>query len=180
MSEQRQSRTEPTLRAGQIWLIEQSPELALSAHDHAALTNANVIIYDRALAPLVERLLPIGSYAEPLSHDARTAGSAISPRALEFAAGGWSVVQLVEARCGVRRRLRGAAETLAPLDRAAGLSVQVIARATGHWAHDTHLPELGGLIDECDEDDFLTLVFGPLTPRRTAPALAFTANGLAG
>jgi hypothetical protein len=43
---------------------------------------------DRALASLVAGVLPLGGYAEPLACNARDAGSAISPRALEFAADG--------------------------------------------------------------------------------------------
>ena len=55
------------------------------------------MLYDRALAPLVAQLLPIGAYAEPLSAPTMAAGPAVAPRALDFAAEGWSVGQLVAA-----------------------------------------------------------------------------------
>src|SRR5262245_1427281 len=55
-----------TVHPGQIWLIEQDPARPLSLADRDALRNANVVIYDRALEPLVAQVLPIGRYAEPL------------------------------------------------------------------------------------------------------------------
>src|ERR1700746_3220498 len=56
----------PVMRPGQLWL----GELPASAPDfsplqYRALINANVVIYDRVLAPTVARLLPLGGYAEP-------------------------------------------------------------------------------------------------------------------
>ena len=51
---------------GQIWLIEQPIRTAAFRVDRDVLTASNVVIYDRALAPLVARFLPIGAYAEPL------------------------------------------------------------------------------------------------------------------
>ncbi len=182
MREDRQSREEPTVQPGEIWLIEQTSATALFPLDRGALTSANVVIYDRALAPLVARVLPIGSYAEPLSRNAQAAGSAISPRALEFAAGGWSVVQLVEARPGWRERMHDAAEALIPLGGAADLPVLVIAKTAvdryRRW--DACLRNLPELIDEFGGNDLLTVIFGPLAVRYPAQTQAFTANGLAG
>ena len=160
MREDRQPSLEPAIRPGQIWLIEQPSTTAFFTLDRDALTSANVVIYDRPLAPLVARFLPTGAYAEPLSLDAQAAGSAISPRALQFAAEGWSVVQLVEARPGRRERLRDAADRRL------------------RW--DGCLRNCSDLIDEFEDDDPLTLVFGPLVIRYPAPAYAFAANGLAG
>src|SRR5260370_334043 len=97
---------------GQIWLIEQIFDAAICPLDRDALTSANVVVYDRALAPLVAKILPLGGYAEPLSRDSRTAGSAISPRALAFAADGWSAVQLAEPHAGCPKRLQGAVAAL--------------------------------------------------------------------
>lgn len=177
-----QSREEPTVQPGEIWLIEQRSAAAICPLDRGALAGANVVLYDRALAPLVARFLPIGSYAEPLSRNAQAAGSAISPRALEFAAGGWSVVQLVEARPGRRERMQEAAEALTPIGGAGDLPVLLVAKtALGRVRRrDGCLRDLADLIDECGGDDLLTLIFGPLAVRYPAQTHAFTANGLAG
>jgi hypothetical protein len=178
MRDEWQSNEVPAIEPSQIWLIEQSAATALLPLDRAALTGANVVIYDPVLAPLVARALPIGSYAEPLSRLARLAGSALSPRAIEFASEGWSVAQLVKAGPGRRRRLRGAAEALRPLG-GRDLPVQVIAKTAVDRYHDTRVRDLPAVLDEFG-DDPLTLIFGPLAVRYPAPAPVFTANGLAG
>src|SRR5205823_7060799 len=85
---------------------------ALSELDRDALTSANVVIYDRALAGVVADVLPLGGYAEPLSFSCQAAGRALSPRALQFAADGWSVVQPVEASPCWRERLHHASSEL--------------------------------------------------------------------
>ena len=173
---------EPAIRPGQIWLIEQPSATALFRLDHGALTSADVVIYDRALAPLVARFLPIGAYAEPLSLEAQAAGSTISPRAVQFAAEGWSVVQLVEARPGRRKRLRDAVAALMPLSGGNDLPILAIAKtaADRHRRWDGCLRDSSDLIDEFGDDDPLTLVFGPVVVRYPARAHAFAANGLAG
>jgi hypothetical protein len=182
MREDRQSRIEPAIRPGQIWIIEQPSATVLFSFDRDALTSADVVIYDRALAPLVARFLPIGAYAEPLSLDFQAAGSTISARALQFAVEGWSVVQLVEARPGRRERLRDAVGALKPLNGGNDLSLVAIAKTTAdrHRRWEGCLRNSSDLIDEFGEDDPLTLVFGPLVIRYPAPAYAFAANGLAG
>jgi siroheme synthase len=184
MHEDRQLSLEPppAIRPGQIWLIEQPSATAVFPLDRGALTSADVVIYDRALAPLVARFLPIGTYAEPLPLNAQAAGSAISPRALQFAAEGWSVVQLVDARPGRRKRLHDAVAALLPLSRGGDLPVLAIAKtpADRHRRWDGCLRNSSDLIDEFGDEDPLTLVFGPLVIRYPAPAYAFAANGLAG
>jgi hypothetical protein len=101
-----------TVLPGQVWLIEHGPESPLSAQDSDALVQANVVLYDRALAPLVAEVLPLGSYGEPLPYAAGpyaagpyAAGGTLSPRASALAAEGWSVVQLVAATSDRRARL---------------------------------------------------------------------------
>jgi hypothetical protein len=173
-------RSQPsTIEAGQIWLIEQQATTGLCPLDRGAVTGANVVLYDRALAPLVAAVLRIGSYAEPLPLNAR---EAISPRALAFAADGWSVVQLTEPCAGRRARLQGPAQALIPLAGTGELPVQVIAKSAGARGRrrDGCLPRLALLIGELGDDDQLTLVFGPLAIRAPAHSHAFTANGLAG
>ena len=183
MREDRQPSLEPAIRPGQIWLIEQPSASVLFPLDRDALTSANVVIYDRTLAPLVARFLRIGAYAEPLPVDAQAAGSAISPRALQFAAEGWSVVQLVEARPGRRERLHDAIGALMPLGGGGDLPLLAIAKtaADGHQQWEGCLRNSSDLIDEFGDEDPLTLVFGPLVVRYPAPAHAHAfANGLAG
>jgi hypothetical protein len=94
----------PTIEPGQIWLIEHDPAAPISGIDRDALCQANVVLYDRALATLVAESLPLGGYAEPLS----AADPAISQRALALAGQGWSVVQIVAARPSHRARLHPA------------------------------------------------------------------------
>jgi len=92
------TRQSPAVLPGQVWLIEHDPHAALSAPDRDALTSADVVLYDRALAPLVAELLPLGAYAEPLSFT----GATLTRRAADLAAQGWGVVQLVTASSGRR------------------------------------------------------------------------------
>jgi hypothetical protein len=94
------------MRPGQLWLVElpaTAPEFA--PLEYRALSNANVVIYDRALAPAVARLLPLGGYAEPVaSIDGQFASG--SERCIRFVRDGWSVARLFHpgVQCGRERR----------------------------------------------------------------------------
>jgi hypothetical protein len=101
MREDRSDLQAAAVLSGQIWLVEHNPDSPLSAPDRDALAQANVVLFDRALASLVIETLPLGTYAEPLP----AGSSALSPRALEFAAEGWGVVQLVAATAARQARL---------------------------------------------------------------------------
>lgn len=182
MREDQPSQQLPTIDPGQIWLIEQDPATALCTLDRAVLTGANVVLYDRALASVVAQVLPIGAYAEPLSGTAPAAGPAIAARALEFAIGGWSVVQLVAAGPAWRARLPILPPALIRAQRSGGLPVRVIAKAAADRHHevDSGLDDIAELIREFGDNELLTLVFGPFAARCPAQAHAFTANGLAG
>jgi hypothetical protein len=172
MCDYRPARQPPTVDPGQIWFVEHDPARPLSAVDHDALTSANVVIYDRRLAPLVAQVLPIGGYAEPLALPGHATHPAISPRALALAAEGWSVAQLVQANPGRASRLP---LTLAVADR---LPVRVIAKAaTDRWrVLNIGVHELG----EFRTDELLTLIFGPFATGRAAQVYDFAVNGLAG
>jgi len=172
----------PSVDPGQIWLIEHDPAIALGALDRAVLTHANVVLYDRALAPLVAQLLPIGAYAEPLPTTVPLAGPAIAARALEFAIGGWSVVQLVAAGPAWRARLPVLPPALIRAHRGGALSVRVIVKRAGgrHHEWDASLDDIAELVRGSGDDELLTLAFGPFVARQAAQAHAFTANGLAG
>jgi hypothetical protein len=180
MRDYRSARQPPTVHPGQIWLIEQDPARPLSLVDRDALTNANAVIYDRALASLVAQVLPIGGYAEPLPLMGPATGPAISQRALALAGEGWSVAQLVEANPSRRLRMGILPPALA---RAGGdLPVRVIAKAAADRCRivDLVLPELAEFLSEFGNDELLTLIYGPLVARGAAQAHAFATNGLAG
>ena len=85
----------PEMRPGQLWFAEITPMDPVPASlEHQALTSANVIIYDRTLAPIVSRYLPLGGYAEPAA-PVRLSFDATWDRCLRFAREGWSVARLV-------------------------------------------------------------------------------------
>ncbi|MBV8491915.1 MAG: hypothetical protein JO162_00390 [Alphaproteobacteria bacterium] len=174
-------RQSPTIEPGQIWLVEHDPA-ELSLLDRAVLSGANVVLYDRALGPVLAQSLPLGAYAEPLPPTFAAAAPAIAPRALDFAAEGWSVVQLVAAGPAWRARLPILPPRLNRAHREAGLPVQVSTKDAHGRAHDidSSVEELAELLRGYGSDERLTLVFGPLVAHRATPAHAFTANGLAG
>ena len=165
----------PILKPSQLWVIEQAPATALSGLDRDALTSANVVIYDRALASVVAELLPLGGYAEPLSFSCQAAGRALSPRALQFAADGFSVVQLVEASPCWRERLHQAPSELSRIGDGGPATVRLIAKQGAE-----RYQELGADLGDIDQDNPMTVIFGPIAARGTAQLYPFTANGLAG
>jgi hypothetical protein len=84
----------PVVRPGQLWLVElpaTAPDFA--PLEYRALSNANVVIYDRVLAPTVARLLPLGGYAEPAAPSDGRPGAG-SERCVRFVRDGWSVARL--------------------------------------------------------------------------------------
>jgi hypothetical protein len=165
----------PTLGPSQLWVIEQARATALTGLDRDALTSANVVIYDRALASVVADVLPLGGYAEPLAFSCQAAGRALSPRALQFAADGWSVVQLVEASPCWRERLHQAPVELSRVSDGGYATVRLIAKQGAE-----RYQELGGDLDDADHDHPMTVIFGPIATRGTAQLYPFTGNGLAG
>ena len=172
----------PGVLPGQIWVVEHDPGMPLSPRHRAVLIAANVVLYDRALASLIAQLLPLGAYAEPLPGVEPATGPAIMPRALDFAAEGWSVVQLVAAGPAWRARLAALPPALFRASRDGALPVRVVAKDSGghERAFDAGHDEFAELIRGFGDSERLTLIFGPLAAPRPAPAYAFTANGLAG
>ena len=168
-------------RPGQIWLIEHDPGSPLCEVDRDALTQANVVIYDRALDALVSHILPPGAYAEA-APAGRETGPALTARAIDLAAEGWSVVQLVEARPGLRRRLATLPGRVDP-----ELPVLIIVKAPGadffgcdFEPRRASLGELAEAVGALGDDNRLTLVIGPTASVPPVQLYAFTANGLAG
>jgi hypothetical protein len=180
MGVERRSKLAARVQPGEYWLIEQPPATGLCSLDRSALSSADIVIYDHPLAALVAPAIPIGRYSEPLFHH-REARPAISPRALRFAAEGWRVAQVLEARSGDNQRLHDAVEALIELH-AGDLPLLAIAKSTagGQQLRDGRLHNLPGLIDKFAADDSLTLILGPLVAGCAAPPHVFAGNGLAG
>jgi hypothetical protein len=181
MRDNQYSGARTTVKPGQIWLIEHASARALFPTDRDALTSADVVIYDRALAPVIASVLPLGGYAEPMQLQA-PAGPTVSARALGFAVDGWSVAQLVEPHADRRTRLRLASDALMSLGCPGDLPVQVVTKRTPFWHRErnTCLRALPALADDFADEDLLSLAFGPLVVRYPRPCYAFAANGLAG
>ena len=181
-----QWQTEPAIEPGQIWLVECAPA-SLSAVHARLLARANVVLYERPLLAALAAALPIGIYAEPLPA-AADCEPVIAPRALQFAADGWSVLQLVERHAGWRRRLPSLADELyrsgcrPPL-----LALGRIAAGRFQPLRGT-ATTLASIAAELGADELLSLtVAAPsarsealAAPRVPAHSQAFTANGLAG
>jgi hypothetical protein len=168
------------LRAGEICFIEQR-ETSLSALAYAAIAEADIVLYDRALAPVVASALSAaGRYAEPVAETDGDDGPAIPPRALRLAADGWRVVHLLQGRPGWRRRLRGAAEGSALAGGKGDLPVRLVAADAGDPPRTATPLDLRQLDDAAAGNEKLTVILGPLATTGAAAACTFTANGLAG
>lgn len=179
---------EPTVEPGQIWLVE-CEAASLSAFHAGLMARANVVLYDRALLAAVADSLPIGAYAEPLAAPGPagtgTAGPAIAPRALQFAADGWSVLQLVERRAGWRQLLRFSPEALSGTSCAKSPLLAIGTITASHrpgqyrrWRGSS--TDLAIVAAELRPDELLSLTFAPPGLRPQAQGQVFTANGLAG
>jgi hypothetical protein len=168
------------LRPGEIWLIE-SHTAGLSALERRALARADVVLYERPLAPILAEVLPPGSYAEPLATIAEDDAGAIPARALKLAAEGWRVVHLGQPCPERRRRLRGDGDTLAPPSGNGCLVMRLVAKGAGNppvGDAAAGLLELAEIENKPAENEALTIIVGPLAA--AAASSAFTANGLAG
>jgi hypothetical protein len=168
-------------KPGQIWFIEHDPGRPLAAGDRDALTSANVVLYQRTLAPLVASVLPIGAYAEPLPLGGE---QGLSPRAVSFGGEGWSVAQLVEADADPEARARRVSEALTSLGQIGDPPVLVVVKpaAGRHREIDASLRTAPDLVRDVAREGLVTVVVGPLPLRfpLPGPAHAFAANGLAG
>src|SRR5260370_16833519 len=70
----------PVMRPGQLWLVElptTTPKFA--PLEYRALSNANVVIYDRALAPTVACFSPLGGDSEPAASSAGKPSAGFPP-----------------------------------------------------------------------------------------------------
>ena len=169
----------PAVGRGELWLLSLPlPGQAALAFAHSALTTANVIIFDRALAHVAAALLPLGGYAEPAGGDGMD-------RSIQFARDGWSVVRLVAAGSPGSRlaeRARAAVARLRASGAPAALNVTRFAATDSDQLSrvDLRLGSIDGLVDEIDDSRPQAVVFENFACRCTAALSVSVANGLAG
>jgi hypothetical protein len=178
----------PVMRPGQLWLVEfpaTAPEVA--PLEYRALSDANVVIYDRALAATVARLLPLGGYAEPAaSIDGRCDAGA--ERCFHFVRDGWSVARLFyPGPLSGRDRLdkiRQLSHRLLTIQTPADLPVQIfVSRGEGRYEKtETQLSRLDAIIaaDASVRSSTFTIVLDVTDTGGAPRSCIASANGLAG
>jgi hypothetical protein len=178
----------PVAQPSQLWLVEMLPGEAQSAPlEYHALTAANVVFYDRALAATVARLLPLGGYAEP-APERNAAGESALERCVGFVRDGWSVAWLaypgVAGVGGRADKFRRISERLLALDMPAALSASVFT-GVGGGAYErcrARLDELARGVDarRFDGCGAVTIVFDAVEAGAGPRFPIASANGLAG
>jgi len=178
----------PIVRPGQLWLVElpaTAPEVA--PLEYRALSNANVVIYDRALAPTVARFLPLGGYAEPVSWSDGQSGTG-SERCVHFVREGWSVARLLHPGFRFFRerldKIRQLSHSLLTRDISGDLAVQIfVSTVPGRYErNETQLNRLDAIIGAYAplQSSMFTIVLD-VTGTGGAPHFSVaSANGLAG
>ncbi|MBV9553563.1 MAG: hypothetical protein JO032_12305 [Alphaproteobacteria bacterium] len=172
---------EPTLKPGQIWLIEHAAASGPPL-DRSAFAGADVVLYDRALTAPIHDVLPPGMYAEPLPSACDDGAAAISARALKLASEGWRVIQLVPPKRAWRQRLREAGAELVPPARAQTPAMLLITKVAAGRCRSREIPasELPELVDTASDGELLILIIGPFAEAAASAGYAYTGNGLAG
>lgn len=179
----------PASGSGRLCLIERcggGPGLTSAERD--ALVGADIIVYERSLAPLLAAILPIGAYAEPALEPARGAGPGkmgpVFERCLKFALDGWSVVQLMERRPAAEqaRWIEDATVQLMSAGVSNDTPVQVLVDAAcgGPAKIGTPLRSVRAVVDHRGIPGGLMMVVGPIAIGPAPQVYAFAANGLAG
>lgn len=173
----------PTVRPGQLWYVElPRMEPALSPLEYEALTTANVVIYDRALAPAMAGLLRIGGYAEPAAPSDGAPDVALE-RCLRFARDGWSVVRLVDPTRGQAGMIRQLSERLLGVKAPVALPVLVFANTGGSYEKsETDSDEFGEVIEDrgFGQSVALTIIISGIEVEAAPRFTVASTNGLAG
>lgn len=176
-------RSLPAVESGQLWLVEICPDRGLSTAERHLLGSANVILYDRTLAPEVAAILPLGGYAEPAPQPGQWPDTAVIERCVRFALDGWSVIRLIDAahsRPHREARLHAVAGRLRASGAGAQLRVRIFADA-GSRAFIEEPARLATLDPDAvsAREERMIVVFDAVAPS-PAPAYPIAANGLAG
>jgi hypothetical protein len=169
----------PAVQPGQVWYVQfVSTEPSLAPLEYRALTTANVVIYDGALAPIVAGSLPIGGYAERAA-----ARDRMTERCIRFARDGWSVARVVDPQSGWIDGLRQLSDRLLRTPAAAAVPVSIIVNAAGSYKKiEAAAAELGNVTERLGlgQPVTMTVIFDGIGTG-TAPRFVVTsANGLAG
>jgi hypothetical protein len=171
----------PGIQPGQLWVVEQSStDPHLSPLGHHAITSANVVIYDRALYPIVARNLPPGSYAEPTSPDGLV--DKTLDRCIQFARDGWSVVWLTDRGRMRDERIARLVERMISAGCPGSLSVMLFTNANGSIPQqtETELGRLAIVIDATTPEVSLAIAFAAVGTGAAPHLHAISSNGLAG
>ena len=176
--------TMPALGPGQLWFIGlPSAEADLSALEQWAITNANVVIYDRVLTATVAQWLPLGGYAEAVTSGDEKSNQALD-RCLRFSRDGWSVARL-EARpprSDWGKHIRHLSEQLLAANASTEQSVLLFRHGAGGKFEkiEARLGALDPVVDACSVENRPTIVFGQIG-KGIAPSFSVAScNGLAG
>ncbi len=172
----------PGIQPGQLWVVEQSStDPHLSSLGHLAITSANVVIYDRALYPIVAGNLPLGGYAEPASWPNGAIACTVD-RCIQFARDGWSVVWLADHGMPLDERVGRLVDRMIGAGCPASLSVTLFANANGNIIPqtETELDRLGIVIAATTSEDRLAIAFAAVGAGAAPHLHAISSNGLAG
>jgi hypothetical protein len=175
----------PAIEPGQLWLIEVAADGALSASARHAVDDANVVIYDRALAQTLSGAPPLGTYAEA-GESTDQANDRAAARTVRFACDGWSVARLVPAGPTQRQRIvrvRRLIEELAAAKPAAEVAVTVYGELKDGVCEptETWLNRLDQVVVTYPRDARLTIVVSGVNGSLAAGRVqAVAGNGLAG
>jgi hypothetical protein len=120
----------PAVQPGQLWLIEIPPtDPGLAPLEYRVIAAADLVIYDRALASTIAKVLPLCGYAEPAGpYDA------VPERCVRLVIDGWSVARLIIPGSSNQERsdeFRCFAEWLLALKTAADLPILAFTNAGG-------------------------------------------------
>ena len=176
----------PATRPGQLWLVEfpaTVPEFA--PLEYRALSEANFVTYDRTLAPIVARLLPLGGYAEPATSSDGQSGPE-SERCVRFVRDGWSVARLFDPgfQFGRERldKIQQLSHRLLTIETLADLPVQIfVSRGHGRYErNETRLSRLDAILATSVPSATFTIVLDMADTGVTPRFSLASANGLAG
>jgi hypothetical protein len=170
----------PSIKPGQLWVVEHSStDLHISPLGHRVVTAANVVVYDRALYPMVAANLPLGGYAEPASPPDGAPDKAFD-RCIRFARDGWNVVRLVDHRPPHDARRKRIGRLIDRLIGAGCPPSQPVNLFFNAQQIEMELDTLGIAIEATTSEDCLAIAFAAVGAGAAPHLHAISSNGLAG